>query len=321
MAWENFISSIESKYLMEERDKALVLAKHCNSKYKGDLKKKGDRVKILGVNSPVIYSLQKDGTYTANQIAAGNIAGKGKDIIHKGIPDAHELGGYETELQINQIALWHFLVGDLDEKLSDKDLMGNSRRKQGTALADVQDSYVAKVLAGFTASRYSGYSEYATNGTYKLANSIPGTETTGTSTTNKTLNIADLLDMLLEKAKENNFSSKEKFVLECSPKFYRLLNKELRGMQVNVDGKTAGKTFGGYGNIEIFDNNSMKNILTSGDEYVFFRTREAVAFVDKVAENEAYRPEKGFSDAIKGYNLYDCGITDPKGLIVVKVSY
>ena len=319
MAFENFVPAIESKFLMEERDKKLVLAKHCNSKYKGDLKKKGDRVKVLGVNSPTIYSLQKDGTYTANAIASGNIAGKGKDVIHKGIPDVEELTGYDVEFQINQMALWNYGVGDIDETLTDRDMMGAVRRKQASKIAETQDDYIARVISGFKDCHYTGESDHSRNGVYYLANSIPGTTTTGTAIgASATLNIADLLDVLLEAAKNNNISSKERFVLECSNKFHRILNKELRGMKVEVDNKTVGKVYDSYDEISICPNNSMK---IGDQEYVFFRTVESTAFVDKVAKNEAYRPEKGFMDAIKGFNLYDCAITDPKAIFVVKVNY
>lgn len=46
-------------------------------------------------------------------------------------------------------------------------------------------------------------------------------------------------------------------------------------------------------------------------------TDKAVAFVNPMTHVEAYRPEKGFSDAVKGFVLYQAKIVRPKELVVL----
>lgn len=318
MAFENFVPAVESKLLLEERNKVLVLGKNCNSEYNGDLKKQGDRVIIKGINSPTIYSLNKDGTaYEANAVATGNVAGTGKKVVQKGIPDVEEVSGYDIELRVNRIALWNYGLGDIDQALADVKLMGKLRSKQAQKLAATQDGYIASVISGFVPALFTGESDYSRSNVFYINPGINGTTTTGNSTTDasETINPADLLDALLLVLKERNYGNTP-LVCECSEKFFAKLNKVLSG--VNVNGKGAGLTFNEYRNVTFYPNNSM---TVSAQEYLFLRTSDSVAFVDKIAKMEAYRPEKGFMDAVKGFNLYDCAITDPQGVIVAKVAY
>lgn len=319
MAFENFIPEVESKLLLEEKNKVLVLGKNCRSKYTGDLKKQGDRVIIKGINSPTIYSLNKDGTsYEANSIGTGSVAGTGKTVVQKGIPNPEELSGYDLELRVNRISLWNFGLGDIDEALSDVEIMGKLRKKQAVKLAETQDSYIASVISGFTSAIFTGLSDYSrSNNVFYIATGINGTSTDGNVTTDasETINPADLLDELNLKMKERNYGNTP-LICECSEKFYKRLCKVLRGL--NVNGGNVGKTFEGYQNITFFPNNSM---TVSDQEYLFLRTADSVAYVDKIAKMEAYRPDSGFMDCIKGFELYDCGITDPNGLIVTKIAY
>ena len=62
-------------------------------------------------------------------------------------------------------------------------------------------------------------------------------------------------------------------------------------------------------------------MLKGNDEYVFIRTKDSVAFFDPLQHIEAYRPEKGFADALKGFTYYDAGVVDPDGCCYSKVTY
>lgn len=318
MAFENFVPTVESKLLMEERDKVLVLGKNCRSKYNGDLKKIGDEVIIKGINSPTIYTLNKDGTYSANEIAAGNIAGTGKKIVQNGIPDVEELDGYDFKIKIQQVALWNYGLGDLDDALTDTEFMGKLRKKQAIKVATKQDSYIASVISNFAEATFTGASDYSrANNVYYINEGINGTTNNGNVSTDtaETINPADLIEEMQLLLKERNYGNTELF-LECSERFFLKVTRVLRGLNVNAG--SVGKKFSNYQNITFFPNNSM---TINGQDFVFLRTADSVAFVDKVAKMEAYRPEKGFMDAVKGFNLYDAAITDPKGLVIAKVAY
>ena len=86
----------------------------------------------------------------------------------------------------------------------------------------------------------------------------------------------------------------------------------------NSDMLKNGKV-GRYGNVLIKMSN---NIAKSADgELLQLKTDRAIAFVNPMTHTEAYRPENQFSDAVKGFVLYDGKIVRPKEMIVMNVKY
>lgn len=309
MPWQNFIPTVEAKKLLKERDKYLILAAHCTREYEGEIKKAGDRVKIVGIGSPTIYTLEKDGTYTANQVGKGSIAGKGKDIIQGGIPAAENIEDTEVEFAINQMAVWNWGIGDVDAALMGgaKSKMAKLRAKQAKKLAEIHDKYVAKIMAGFKPARYKGEGK-ATDGSVLIKN--------GTNT--GSLNPCDLIDNVVQILNEQDVSDSEQLVLECSPRFWKYLKKEYRDLDTNNSAMLAGRKCGEYNDVKVFKTN---NTTVDGQEYVFIRTLDAVSFVDPYTKTKCYEPEHGFAEAVKGWNLYDAAIIDPKGLVCIPVKY
>lgn len=324
MSWQNFIPAVESKKLLKERDKRLTLVAHCTREYEGEVKELGDRVKIFGVGSPTIYTMEKDGTYTANQVGPGSIAGTGKNIIQGGIPDVEDIEDIEVEIQLNQMAVWNYGVGDVDAALmgGKKSKMNALRRNQGKKLAQEHEKYVAKLMSGFMPCRFKGEegnrtaSGVATNVFYigKAFDATKGSETTTP---------CNLTDFVVQKMNENGVDDTEKLVMECSPRFWRLFKAEYRDLDTNNSKLLSGRRLGDYNDIDICKTNDTRILGADGKihEYVFVRTLESVAFLDPLTKQEAYRPQKAFKDAVKGFNLYDGAITDPKGLMVIEVAY
>lgn len=309
MPWQNFVPTVEAKKLLKERDKYLILAAHCTREYEGLVKKAGDRVKIFGVGSPTIYTLEKDGTYTANQVGKGSIAGKGKDIIQGGIPAAENIEDTEVEFSINQMAVWNWGIGDVDAALMGgaKSKMAKLRQKQAKKLAEIHDKYVAKIMAGFKPARYKGEGKTA-DGSVLIKN--------GTNT--GSLNPCDLIDNVVQHLNEQDVSDSEALVLECSPRFWKYLKKEYRDLDTNNSAMLAGRKCGEYNDVKVFKTN---NTIVDNVEYVFIRTLDSVSFVDPYTKTKCYEPEHGFAEAVKGWNLYDAAIIDPKGLVCIPVKY
>lgn len=309
MSWQNFIPAVEVKKLLKERDKYLILAAHCTREYEGQVKKAGDRVKIFGVGSPTIYTLEKDGKYTANAVGPGSIAGTGKQIVQGGIPTAEDIEDTEVEFAIKQMAIWNWGMGDVDAALMGgaKSKMAKLRQKQGKKLAEIHDAYVAKVMSGFTPCKYKG-DEVDTDGKVLIKNGLG----------DSFINPCDLIDNIVQKLNEQDIPDSEQLVLECSPKFWKILKKEYRDLDTNNSAMLAGRKCGEYNDIKVFKTN---NTNVDGKEYIFVRTLDAVSFCDPHTKTKAYEPERGFAEAVKGWNLYDAAIVDPKGLISVEVKY
>lgn len=317
MAYENFIASVEAKKLLEERNKYLCLADHCTREWEGEIKKKGDSVIVKGFGRPTIYNITKDGTYSANDVGTGSIAGKGKDVIHKGIPSPEELTGYEKKFEVNQIALFNFLVGDIDEQLSsEKGLIAKTRPKTAQDIAEQQDKRVRDVIIAEVGCAISG----SINGAAARANGYAltsGTKDTTSSGANK-VNILDAIDEVVLQLRMNNVKDSEKIFCEVSPKFLRCLKVALRKIDTNNSKIVRNREIVSYNGLEFIGCNVMQKDSTN--DYAFFRTGDSVAFFDPLTKEEAYRPEGGFSDAVKGFNLYDAGVMDTSACKYLKID-
>lgn len=315
MAYETFIPRVESAKLLEERDKHLVFASHCTREWEGEISKKGDSITIKMAGTPTIYQLQKDGTYTANQVGAGSVAGTGKEVIHNGIPDAEEIENSEILMQVNQMAVWNFGIGDIDaEQSEEKGLMPKYRKKQGKALADVHDKYIAKTMSGFKACQHPTYKANA----IKLIASETVSKNASNAEAKNEYYILDFLDDLVVKLNERNVADGTPLVFECTPKLWSVIKKAYRDLDTDNSAMLNGRKCGVYNDIKIVKTN---NAIVDNTEYCFIRTLNSVAFFDPLTHTEAYRLEKGFKDATKGFNLYDAGIVYPNEIIVTKLTW
>ena len=66
----------------------------------------------------------------------------------------------------------------------------------------------------------------------------------------------------------------------------------------------------------------MSNVMMadSNTDYCFIRTGDSVAFFDPLTKIKPYEPEKGFGEALKGFNLYDAGVIDEKACKFIKID-
>jgi hypothetical protein len=138
MSVQNFFPEIWAAGILKERDKVMVAAKHCTTEYEGDIKQKGDRVKILTVGDVASYD------YTRNA-----------DI---NAPD--QLNDEAQWLDIDQAKYCHVAIDDIDKAQANEKLMSEGQRKLGIKMADDIDSFIfglytkisaAQTIDGYTA--------------------------------------------------------------------------------------------------------------------------------------------------------------------------
>jgi hypothetical protein len=135
MSVANFIPEIWSTGILKERDKVMIGAKHCNRDYEGDIKKMGDRVKILTIGDVASYD------YTRNT-----------DI------NAPDLLTDEAQwLDIDNAKYCHVFIDDIDQAQANQKLMAEAQRKLGVRMADDidQDIFAEYVNAGKTIDAYT----------------------------------------------------------------------------------------------------------------------------------------------------------------------
>ena len=134
-------------------------------------------------------------------------------------------------------------------------------------------------------------------------------------------NILSLLDDAIEKLQENDVNMASGITITVSPRFYKLfkqayINKDTDNSAMLENGRVAM-----YGNVTVKLSNNVARTEDGAVDNIMIRTKRAIAFVNPLTHTEAYRPEKSFADAVKGFILFDGKVVRPKEIINVNVKY
>ena len=138
------------------------------------------------------------------------------------------------------------------------------------------------------------------------------------------INVLDALDYVVQRLYENNVRKSTKIVATVSPRFLTIFNKEYRNTDTNNSKLMKNGFVTMYNNITIKMSNNVtrKTTTTANDtDLIQVKTQRAIAFANPLTHTEAYRPEKKFADAVKGYSLYDAKIVRPKEMFVLNLKY
>lgn len=281
MAYKNFIPTVWAATIQRELERLCVMAEDCNREYEGLVKEKGDSVKILGVGKPTIRSLERAS-------ASNDINGP------------EELEDQSVHLQINQIRYFNYMIGDIDKAQAENGLMEAYSKETSEGLANEVDKYIAA---------------FALDGNIKKLNNSP-VNAAGAST-----NVLYIIDDAIQKLRENDVGANTKIVLTAPPRFTKLIKQKLIGTSTNNPALLEHGTLTTYGNVIIKESNNVATSNSGAVDNIMIRTQRAIAFVQPMTHTEAYRPEKKFADAVKGFILFDGKVIRPKEIININVKY
>ncbi|MEG2144174.1 MAG: hypothetical protein RRY40_02475 [Oscillospiraceae bacterium] len=214
------------------------------------------------------------------------------------LTDAEVIEDTAVTMNINHIAHFNYMVDDIDKRQEKPEgIMQALSAETSEGLANVVDRYIAG-LAG---------------------DKMAFMDTTDITPITKD-NILGRIDSALSCLYKNDVAMSTRVTLTVSPHFYMLLKQAYAALDTNNTNLLKNGRVGMYGNVEIKMSN---NVLKDGDkgEKAMLRTDRAIAFVQPLTHIEAYRPEKKFSDAMKGFILYDAKIVRPRELVVMNVKY
>lgn len=232
-------------------------------------------------------------TVTINQI--GDITVSDFDKA-KGLSGPEQVSTTDMQLIVDQAKAFNFGVNDIDKVQSAVGLMDAAMQRASYALADVQDQYIAGFYTGVDA-----------------ANTI-GSDTTPVVPTKD-----DAYDHLVDlgtKLDEANVPSAGRWVV-VPAWYYGLLLKDARFTR-NMATMQTGNT-GIVDSFTVYKSNNVPN--TTGAKYkIIAGTNAAISFAQQITEMEAYRPEKNFSDAVKGLSVYGAKLLQPKGIAVLTAN-
>ena len=196
-------------------------------------------------------------------------------------------------LPVRQISYFHYKVDDIDKRQAVGGVMEAHSAEATYGLGDAMDTHIASLAAGKDAVRYAAE---------------PVTLTAE--------NMLGEIDKALERLYENNVRPSGRIMMEVPPWFYLRLKAAYTALDTNNSKMLENGRVGRYGNVEIKMSNNVAT-ASDGSSLVMLHTDKAIAFVKPLTHTEAYRPEKGFSDAVKGFVLYQAKIVRPKELIVM----
>ena len=231
------------------------------------------------------------------------ILGVGKPTITTTTSKAITLSAAESiedtaiTMPIKKIAYFNYKVDDIDKRQSVGGLMEALNAETSEGLANTMDKAIAD-LSKNTIAVLDAASAYQVTA----------------------LNILEKIDTALVKLYENDVAQNTKITMTVSPQFYMLLRQAYVKLDTDNHDMMKNGFVGRYGNIDVKMTNNISH-PTAGVDLIQIKTDRAIAFAKPMTHTEAYRPESGFSDAVKGFILFDTKIVRPKELINMNVKY
>ena len=276
MAYQNFIPTIWNETINRELEEVLVFAEDCNRQYEGDVKQKGDSVRILGIGKPTI-------TTTTD-----------KNIV---LDDAETVQDKYQTLTIQQIAHFNYKIDDIDKRQAVGGVMEALSKETSHGLGNVMDKFIADLAKHDDAVAL-----------YDSAKTI--TEET----------ILATVDEALQKLYENNVVPGSGITLTVPPWFYMMMKRAYTHLDTDNSGMVKNGRVGMYAGATIKMSNNVA-VGADGASLIQVKTNKAIAFVNPMTHTEPYRPEKGFSDAVKGFVLYDAKIVRPDEMVILNCKH
>lgn len=288
MAYENFIPQVWNEAIQRDLEGTYVFVEDCNRQYEGDVKKMGDSVRILGTGRPTIRTISR-----YDDLDSDKKSNAGDDI-----EGPEEVQGNDQVMYINNISYFNYMIGDIDKAQAVGGVMDALSKETSEALADKVDAYVA----GFAVDEQ-----------------VEKVNTTAVQVTKD--NVLDLLDTALEKLYENDVKPSTYIVATVSPRFYTLFRRAYTGKSTDNDDYLKNGRVARYNNLVIKMSNNVKKSEDGATDNIMIRTKRAIAFAQPLTHTEAYRPERKFADAVKGFILYDAKVVRPDEIVNLNVKY
>lgn len=280
MSVEKFIPQIWSARLLNHLDKRHVYLNLLNRDYEGEIKNFGDTVKVNQIGDITIKDYEK-----------------GTDI-----ESPEDVAGEQQELKIDQAKYFNFSIDDVDNAQTNPKLMDKAMERAAYKMNDVVDAFAANLLAI----------------NVQTDNTI-GDDTTPKVPTKETA--YDLLVDLGVKLTEANVPTVGRWVV--IPAWYHgLLLKDQRFVGNGTDYNKAileGGEVGNAAGFTVYVSNNVPN--TTKTKYkIIGGTEEAGSYAEQILKTEAYRPEKRFSDAVKGLHVYGAKVFQSKCIAVLTAN-
>lgn len=216
-----------------------------------------------------------------------------KDYTGADIDNPEELDSTQQLLVIDQAKYFNFAVKDVDKAQSNVNLLNGSMERAAYAMADVIDKDIFETMvagAGIKVGTASTPQEVFVDTAYDL-----------------------LVDLGVKLDEKNVPAAGRKIVLP--PWYLGMLAKDPRftkDLNILANGVVEGASVGRF---QLLSSNNLKTATGASAFHAVGGTTQATSFANQIVETEAYRPEKNFSDAVKGLSVWGRKVTQPDALV------
>ena len=282
MAINNFIGEVWSAQIFQALQKSLVYGQSgvINRDYEGEIKSKGDNVRITSHGPISIDNYDKS----------------------TGLSDPEQLDDAQTVLEITQSKSFNFRVEDIDKAQMNVALMQSATQDAGYQLADLADQYIAGIMATQAGNTVGS------DGTPKKFDG------TTDDVTDEILAVKQELDEA-NVPSQGRFMILPPWVTVMLMKDSSITDPAWSGVEGIMLNGQIGKLYG----FDLLQSNNVPN-TTGTKYKILAGTSRATTFADSVNETEAYRPDKFFADALRGLHVYGAKVIDPSALCVLTCS-
>ncbi|MEQ8834280.1 MAG: P22 phage major capsid protein family protein [Miltoncostaeaceae bacterium] len=205
----------------------------------------------------------------------------------------------QRKLLIDQAKYFAFEIDDVDARQVRGDLIPQAMSESAYALSDVADGYIASLYVDAQA-----------------ANTISATAVTSGAIAYSQLN------KLRTKLDEASVPKSGRWAI-LPPWYVELLLEDDRLVRLDASGSQEGLREGMVGRMlgfDIWESNNTPTLDSGDDSVVVAGYPGAISYAEQIAKVEAYRPEDGFADAVKGLHLYGAKVVRPDGIATLQAS-
>lgn len=297
-ALATFIPSIWSARFTSNLEDVLVWAARCNRTYEGEIQEAGNTVKIPTSTTTVTV----------------------KDYVRDtDIADPELASGTSQDLVVDKQKYFHFYVDDIDEAQSKPSVINDSMREAAQQMAEQVDS---DVRAEFNKA-YASARQVTSGGTSGNAQKRPNEDGFGKEFIDAVIKLRRMMGVA-------NIPSNGRWLM-VHPDIMAGLDRHFLTdgntgtFTPNTDESTLrGGFMGRLAGFDLFESNlqvdgTAINSVPTWRLYAGQGT-EAVTFANQITENEMYRPEKRFGDAVKGLMVYGSKTVLPSRLYTLRVK-
>lgn len=216
--------------------------------------------------------------------------------LHK-LDDPETIEDLSMTIPINQVCDYNFFVDDLDKRQTEGNFISKYTERARYKIQNKEDQYIADMA--------------------KDGSVVRATTALTATTIKNNKNFLNLIDDAYAELMSNDVPPSKDVVLTIDWKYLNVLRNQYQELDTNNHDMVGNGKVGRYHNIIVKATN---NIAVDNEKLLFqLKTKDAISFVRPYIHMEAYKPEKHFGDAVKGYSLFDGKVTAPKEIIAIEV--